>query len=200
MKGSARSLNAGPALALCVACGLLLAQTAAAGPAPTASTALRSRVQAALSSSGKSGENAYARSVWLKTMSARLAPYVSNPGKRRKLLGLVRTEADRAGVPPSLVLAMINVESDFKPWAVSAVGAQGLMQIMPFWLKVAGKPGDNLFNPRTNVRIGCTVLAYYMKRSHGDIAEALQRYYGKRFGTRYTTRVLKLLETRWYWK
>ena len=95
---------------------------------------------------------------------------------------------------------MINVESDFKPWAVSSVGAQGLMQIMPFWLKAAGKPGDNLFNPRTNVRIGCTVLAYYLKHSHGDIAEALQRYYGNRFGTHYTTRVLQLLETRWYWK
>lgn len=133
-------------------------------------------------------------------MSARLEPYVPTARKRRKFLDIVREEAGRAGVPPSLILAMINVESNFKPWAVSAVGAQGLMQIMPFWLKVAGRSGDNLFNPRTNVRIGCTVLAYYLKRSHGDIAEALQRYYGKRFGTRYTSHVLRLLATRWYWK
>ncbi len=200
MNGSQRSHRSGPTLALCVACGLLLARPAVAGPAPSASTTLRTEVHAALSEPDTTDSNHYDRSVWMKTMSVRLAPYVVSPGKRRKLLGLVRTEADRAGVPPSLVLAMINVESDFKPWAVSAVGAQGLMQIMPFWLKVAGKPGDNLFNPRTNVRIGCTVLAYYLKRSHGDIAEALQRYYGKRFGTRYTTRVLRLLETRWYWK
>lgn len=177
-----------------------MVRPAAAGPAPSASTSLRTQVHAALSKPDKADANRYDRSVWVKTMSARLAPYVNNPERRKKLLGLVRTEAGRAGVPPSLVLAMINVESDFKPWAVSAVGAQGLMQIMPFWLKVAGKPGDNLFNPRTNIRIGCTVLAYYLKRSRGDIAEALQRYYGKRFGTRYTTRVLKLLETRWYWK
>ena len=179
---------------------LLLAWPAMGGPAPTASTTLRAQVHSALSRPNKSNDNRYNRSVWMKTMSARLASYISSPKRRKKLLVLVRSEADHAGVPPSLVLAMINVESDFKPWAVSAVGAQGLMQIMPFWLKVAGKPGDNLFNPRTNVRIGCTVLAYYLKRSHGDIAEALQRYYGKRFGTRYTTRVLKLLETRWYWK
>lgn len=133
-------------------------------------------------------------------MSERLARYVHSPKRRKRLLMMVRQEAARVGVPPSLVLAMINVESDFNTWAVSRDGAQGLLQIMPFWLKVAGKPGDNLFNPRTNLRIGCTVLAYYLKRSHGDIAEALQRYYGKRFGTRYTTHILTLLETRWYWK
>lgn len=170
-----------------------------AGPAPTASTALRADVRAALGD-GKTLKARYDRSVWIKTMSARLKPYVPDGPNRRRLLALVHEEAQRAGVPPSLVLAMINVESNFKTWAVSAVGAQGLMQIMPFWLKVAGQPGDNLFKPRTNLRIGCTVLAYYLKRSHGDIAEALQRYYGKRFGTQYATRVLRALETRWYWK
>ena len=200
MKGLASKNNAGWAIAVCMAFGLLPASPVAAGPAPSASTALRTRVHAALTAPDKPNVSRYDRSVWMQTMSRRLVPYVANPKRRKKLLGLVRNEAARAGVPPSLVLAMINVESDFKPWAVSSVGAQGLMQIMPFWLKVAGKPGDNLFNPRTNVRIGCTVLAYYLKRSHGDIAEALQRYYGKRFGTRYTTRVLRLLEMRWYWK
>ena len=180
--------------------GILPANPAVAGPAPSASIALRTRVHAALAAPDKPNGNKYDRSVWMQTMSRRLARYVANPKRRKKLLGLVRNEAENAGVPPSLVLAMINVESDFKPWAVSSVGAQGLMQIMPFWLKVAGKPGDNLFNPRTNVRIGCTVLAYYLKRSRGDIAEALQLYYGKRFGTHYTTRVLRMLETRWYWK
>jgi len=200
MNGSVRANNLKPIHALCMTGALLLAYPAVGGPAPSASSALRARVHSAFNEPQKTNGNRYDRSVWMKTMSTRLASYVRNPGRRKKLLSLVRSEADRAGVPPSLVLAMINVESDFKPWAVSGVGAQGLMQIMPFWLKVAGKPGDNLFNPRTNVRLGCTVLAYYLKRSHGDIAEALQRYYGKRFGNRYTTRVLRLLETRWYWK
>lgn len=180
--------------------GLLLGIQAVAGPAPSASTALRASVRRALAAPGDNFDNRYARSVWLKTMSARLKPYIGNAGKRKQLLLLVHTEAARAQVPSSLVLAMMNVESDFKPWAVSSVGAQGLMQIMPFWVKVAGKPGDNLFNPQTNVRIGCTVLAYYLRRSHGDLTEALQRYYGKRFGTTYATLVIKLLNSRWYWK
>lgn len=189
-----------PMALLALGIGSLAAAQAWAGPAPVASTALRGDVRRAMASPPARGANRYARSVWLKTMSERLQPYVADPGRRRRLLLLVRSEAAQAGVPSSLVLAMINVESDFKPWAVSAVGAQGLMQIMPFWLKVAGKPGDNLFDPRTNIRIGCTVLAYYLDRSHGDLAEALQRYYGKRFGTEYTSRVLKLLNSRWYWK
>ncbi len=188
------------AVILALGIGTLVSVQAWAGPAPAASTALRNDVRRAMASPPVSTANRYARSVWLRTMSERLEPYVSDPGRRRRLLVLVRSEAAHAGVPASLVLAMINVESDFKPWAVSAVGAQGLMQIMPFWLRVAGRPGDNLFDPRTNIRIGCTVLAYYLNRSRGDLAEALQRYYGKRFGTAYTTRVLELLNSRWYWK
>jgi len=157
-------------------------------------------VRSALAAPTHGFRDRYGQSVWMHTMNARLERFVDNPARRRHLLLLVHGEAKRAGVPPSLVLAMINVESDFHRWAVSSAGAQGLMQIMPFWLKVAGKPGDNLFDPRTNVRIGCTVLAYYLKRSHGDIAEALQRYYGRRYGNRYEQKVLRLLSGRWYWK
>ncbi|MGH8127575.1 MAG: transglycosylase SLT domain-containing protein [Gammaproteobacteria bacterium] len=185
---------------LVVGIGLLLGGPAMAGPAPSASTALRASVRSALAAPGDNFNNRYVKSVWLQTMSVRLKPYIDNADKRKQLLLLVHAEAVRAKVPPSLVLAMMNVESAFKPWAVSSVGAQGLMQIMPFWLKVAGKPGDNLFNPQTNVRIGCTVLAYYLKRSHGDLTEALQRYYGKRFGTTYAALVIKLLNSRWYWQ
>lgn len=193
MKGGAAALLVTAAL------GTLASAPVRAGPAPSASTQLRATVRRALTAPDALG-NRYAKSVWLEDMSERLAPFVPDAEKRRRLLGLIHAEAARAGVPASLVLAMINVESDFKPWAVSSVGAQGLMQIMPFWLKAAGKPGDNLFDPQTNLRIGCTVLAYYLRLSHGDIAEALQRYYGNRFGTRYTSRVLQLLNSRWYWK
>lgn len=201
MNASGTTTDWRPAATLaCLIAGLAVALPALGGPAPSASTALRAHVKSALAKEPVARKMRYDRSVWTKTMSARLAPYVANRKRRHRLLGLVHEEATSAGVPPSLVLAMINVESDFKPWAVSSVGAQGLMQIMPFWLKVAGEPGDNLFNPRTNLRIGCTVLAYYLEQTKGDIAEALQRYYGRRFGNRYTTRVLKLLNTRWYWK
>lgn len=184
-------------LAACVIA--LLAAPAGAGPAPQASTALRAAVRDALAAPNPGFQDRFARSVWMQTMSARLASIVKNPERRRRLLLLVHSEATHAGVPASLVLAIINVESNFDRWAVSSAGAQGLMQIMPFWLKVAGEPGDNLFDPRTNVRIGCTVLAYYLKKSHGDIAEALQRYYGKQYGIAYAQRVLVLLSQRWYW-
>jgi len=181
------------------AIALVLSAGSHAGPAPNAGTALRKAVRSALAAPAQGFRDRYGRSVWMRTMSRRLSRFVHDPARRRKLLLLVHGEATHAGVPPSLVLAMINVESGFNRWAVSAAGAQGLMQIMPFWLKVAGKPGDNLFDARTNIRIGCTVLAFYLKRSHGDIAEALQRYYGKRYGNRYENKVLRRLNGRWYW-
>lgn len=183
----------------CTATALATA-AASAGPAPSSATALQAAVTAALKQPDASFPDPYVQTVWLNVMGERLAPYVSDPGKRRRLLLLVHSEAVHAGVSPELVLAMINVESDFDPWAVSPVGAQGLMQIMPFWLKSDGRPGDNLFDPRTNLRLGCTILAYYLKRAHGDIALALQGYYGKEYDNRYAGRVLRLLSDRWYWQ
>ncbi|MGH8224740.1 MAG: transglycosylase SLT domain-containing protein [Gammaproteobacteria bacterium] len=179
---------------------LALAPSAFAGPAPAAATRLTAAVKTAMHAPADGFHDAYLRSVWLQSMSDRLAKYITQTDARNKFLITLHAEAARASVPPQLVLAIVNVESDFDPWAVSATGAQGLMQIMPFWLKEAGKPGDNLFDPRTNLRLGCTILAYYLKRSHGDIALALQSYYGKRYGNVYSGRVLKLLATRWYWK
>jgi len=179
---------------------VVLASPTWAGPAPSSSSALTAAVKTAMHSSDDSFKNDAVRQVWLQTMSARLARTLPDAEKRRKLLLAVHAEATQAKVPPALVLAIINTESNFDPWAVSSAGAQGLMQIMPFWLKKAGKPGDNLFNPRTNLRLGCTILAYYLKRAHGDIALALQNYYGTSYGNNYSGKVLRLLATRWYWK
>lgn len=182
-------------------CGLTAATIlpARAGPVPSTNPHLAAKVRTAMHEPADDFRDVYVRQVWLKVMSARLAPIIAKPQKRRKLLLLVHVQATRAKVPPALVLAIINAESNFDSWAVSPVGAQGLMQIMPFWLKEAGKPGDNLFNPQTNVRLGCTILAYYLKRAHGDFTLALQSYYGNRDGIQYSTRVLRLLATRWYW-
>jgi soluble lytic murein transglycosylase-like protein len=180
--------------------GVALATPAWAGPAPTSSSALTAAVKTAMHSPDDSFKNDAIRQVWLKTMSERLIRTIPDATRRRKLLLAVHAEAMQAKVPPALVLAIINTESNFDPWAVSSAGAQGLMQIMPFWLKKAGKPGDNLFNPRTNLRLGCTILAYYLKRAHGDIALALQNYYGNSYGNNYSGKVLRLLATRWYWK
>lgn len=140
----------------------------------------------------------YDQQVWLTTMSLRFIDIVPDPDERLKLLKLIHAEASRAQVPPQLVLALIQVESKFDPYAVSHSGAVGLMQIMPFWLKLIGRPDDSLVHIETNLRMGCTILKYYLQKSHGDIREALQRYNGATVGIDYSDKVLKALSNRWY--
>lgn len=141
----------------------------------------------------------YVAQVWFMTMSQRLAPLMPDSDKRLALLKMIHQEAARAGVSPELVLAVIDVESRFDRFAVSNAGARGLMQIMPFWLKLIDRPDDNLFHVRTNLRMGCTILKYYLDQSHGDIREALQRYNGVTDGINYSDKVLKALSRKWYW-
>ena len=141
----------------------------------------------------------YDAQVWLMTMSNRLAPTIPDVKQRMALLELIHAEATRASVSPELVLSIINVESNFNRFAVSQAGAQGLMQIMPFWLRLSGQPNGNLFHENTNLRLGCTILKYYLQRSHGDIREALQRYNGATVGIDYSDRVLRALSTKWRW-
>ena len=96
--------------------------------------------------------------VWLTDMSHRLQGRVKDPEERLMILKQVHYEARRSGLEPELVLALINVESNFDHFAISSVGARGLMQIMPFWLEEIGRPDDNLFDISTNLRFGCTIL------------------------------------------
>lgn len=136
--------------------------------------------------------------VWLMDMSRRLKRYVADSGERIRLLKMIHGEANRAGLPPELVLAVIDVESDFDRWAISSAGAQGLMQVMPFWLSEIGRPEDNLHHPRTNLRMGCTILRYYLDRERGDLKRALARYNGSLGRNKYPRRVLDALRTQWY--
>ena len=136
--------------------------------------------------------------VWLLDMSNRLKKKVSQPEKRLKLLRQIHQEASRAKLHPELVLAVIDVESNFDRFAISKAGAQGLMQVMPFWLKEIGQPRDSLFNVRTNLRMGCTILKYYLKKEKGDLTRALARYNGSLGRYKYTNKVFKLLNERWY--
>jgi len=138
------------------------------------------------------------RQVWLRTMSARMVDYVPDPLERTTLLMLIHKEATRAKLPPELVLSVIQVESKFDAYAVSKAGAVGLMQIMPFWLKLIGRPDDSLVHAQTNLRMGCTILKYYITKTHGDLRGALQRYNGATVGIDYSDQVLKALSQRWY--
>lgn len=136
--------------------------------------------------------------VWLVDMSNRLKKKIKHPEKRLKLLRQIHNEASRADLHPELVLAVIDVESNFDRFAISRAGAQGLMQVMPFWLKEIGKPRDSLFNVRTNLRMGCTILKYYLKKEKGDLTRALARYNGSLGRYKYPNKVFKLLNKRWY--
>ena len=136
--------------------------------------------------------------VWLIDMSNRLKKKINDPVKRLNLLKQIHREARRAELHPELVLAVIDVESNFDRFAISKAGAQGLMQVMPFWLKEIGKPRDSLFNVRTNLRMGCTILKYYLKKEKGDLTRALARYNGSLGRYKYPNKVFKLLNKRWY--
>ncbi len=96
--------------------------------------------------------------VWLLDMSTRMAQQVPDPQEHMEILKHVHQEATRAELEPELVLSVIEVESNFDRFAISWVGARGLMQIMPFWLKEIGHPKDNLFDIQTNLRFGCTIF------------------------------------------
>lgn len=135
--------------------------------------------------------------VWLMDMSNRLKKKVPQPEKRIKLLKQIHHEARRAELHPELVLAVIDVESNFNPYAISRAGAMGLMQVMPFWLKEIGRPNDNLFRIRTNLRMGCTILKHYLDKEKGNLTRALMRYNGSLGSYRYTKKVFNALDFRW---
>nr|WP_234981527.1 lytic transglycosylase domain-containing protein [Fontimonas thermophila] len=143
-------------------------------------------------------EHRYDAEVWLVDMSARLRPFLPDDAERLELLRLVHSEARRAKLSPELVLAVIEVESRFDRYAVSVAGAQGLMQIMPFWLEEIGRPDDNLFHVRTNLRMGCTILKFYLDKERGNLINALARYNGSYGRIEYPAKVIEALNRRWY--
>ena len=136
--------------------------------------------------------------VWLVDMASRLAPTVTTAGERLKILRHVHREATRARLEPELVLAVIQVESNFDRFAISSAGARGLMQVMPFWLQEIGREDDILFQITTNLRFGCTILRLYLDRERGNLSRALARYNGSLGQTWYPQRVFRALERRWY--
>ncbi|HEX5363176.1 MAG TPA: lytic transglycosylase domain-containing protein [Gallionella sp.] len=115
---------------------------------------------------------------WLGEMSPRLQKRIPDAEARVDFLSTVHYEATRAGLDPQLVLGLIEVESGFKKYAVSEVGARGYMQVMPFWVKNIGARDQNLFHLRTNLRYGCTILRHYLDIERGSLYRALGRYNG----------------------
>jgi len=138
--------------------------------------------------------------VWLVDMSGRLKRYIKDTEQRLTLLKKVHAEAQRAGLEPELVMSVIHVESAFDRFAISYVGAQGLMQVMPFWKKEIGRPDDNLTSMQTNLRYGCTILKHYIDKEKGNLIRALARYNGSLGRTKYPEKVLLFWEKYWFVK
>ncbi len=128
--------------------------------------------------------------AWLAATGPKLAARVTDARERRELLATVHYEATRAGLDPQLVLGVIHHESGFKKYAVSVADARGYMQVMPFWTKLIGAPGHNLFHLRTNLRYGCVILRHYLERESGDLYRALGRYNGSLGRAEYPNAVL----------
>ena len=134
---------------------------------------------------------------WLGAMSARLEKRIPNREYRIDLLRSVHYEATRAGLDPQLVLGLMQVESGFRKYAVSSAGARGYMQVMPFWVKLIGRPEDSLFDLRTNLRYGCTILRHYLDIEKGDLYRALGRYNGSLGQPEYPNMVRAAWQNQW---
>ena len=176
---------------------LIVAQPGIAAVKPSQDPLLLAKLGEALTQTTAAADPFDAQ-VWLLANDTRLARYVKDANQRLQILQNVYAQAHIQKLDPDLVLALMHVESYFDPFAISRVGAQGLMQIMPFWRKELGRDQDNLTDIETNIRYGTTILAHYIERSDGDLVEALGRYNGSKGRLKYP----ELVFDRWrrFWQ
>ena len=135
--------------------------------------------------------------AWLEEMSRRLTRRIPDAEFRMDFLNTLHYEAHRAGLDPELMLGLIEVESGFKKYAVSVVGARGFTQVMPFWVDTIGTRDHNLFHLRTNLRYGANILRHYLDIERGDLFRALGRYNGSLGKAEYPNAVLAAWSKRW---
>jgi soluble lytic murein transglycosylase-like protein len=145
-------------------------------------------------------EDKFDEQVWRATMEPKLQAVVKDHKERADILHHVHCEARRLQLPPGLVMAVIDVESRFDRWAVSSAGAVGLMQVMPFWPQQLGMTNHELVRIPQNLRMGCTILKFYLDREKGDYTKALARYNGSIGRRNYADLVLTRLANRWQYQ
>ena len=177
--------------------GLAASPAGASPSAPPVDPELRAELRQAIARAD-SFHDRFDAEVWLLDMSTRMTPYIRDEQQRLRLLRLVHQAATRAGLKPDLVLAVIHVESLFDPYALSYVGAQGVMQVMPFWKAEIGRPDDNLIDLATNLQYGCAILKFYLDKENGNLRRALARYNGSLGSNRYPDKVLDYWYSYWY--
>ena len=142
-------------------------------------------------------QNPAEEKAWLTEMSKRLAKRIPKESERLEFLTTLHWEASRAGVDPQLMLGLIQVESGFRKYAVSRVGARGYTQVMPFWVRTIGTRDHNLFQLRTNLRYGALILRHYIDIERGDLYRALGRYNGSLGRPEYPTLVVGAWKRHW---
>jgi soluble lytic murein transglycosylase-like protein len=104
------------------------------------------------------------------------APEPAQPRPRKAAYDdLIHAAAAKHALPPTLVEAVVKVESDFDPLVVSHKGARGLMQVMPATGERFGVHRDELFEPKRNIAAGTAYLAWLLKR-YNDVDLALAAY------------------------
>jgi soluble lytic murein transglycosylase-like protein len=161
---------------------------------------LRDILANTIATSGECFANRFDAEIWYKLMESKLQHAVKDRDERLLILKTVFCEATRPGeqrLPPGLVLAVMEVESAFDRWAVSSAGAVGLMQVMPFWPEDLGMKRHQLTQVEANIRMGCAILRFYMRREKNDIHKALARYNGSVGRRTYSDKVVKRWTTRW---
>ncbi|MEO6514237.1 MAG: lytic transglycosylase domain-containing protein [Steroidobacteraceae bacterium] len=138
--------------------------------------------------------------VWYTLMEPKLHGVVKDHNERIQILKTAFCEAHRPGeqrLPPGLVLALMDIESHFNRWAVSSAGAVGLMQVMPFWPAELGMQRHELTQVEANMRMGCAILRFYLRREKNDVRKALARYNGSVGRREYPDKVVQRWTTRW---
>ena len=189
--------------ALCLAWLPRMAQAGAQAEEPLADS-VRTALSAAIGRSAPALSFADARQrqqceTWAASLENKLLKRKPDDLVRKEFLVTVCYEAKRAGLEPSLVLGLIQVESGFRKYAVSRAGARGYMQVMPFWVKLIGSEESNLFHLRTNLRFGCTILRHYLDIEKGNLFRALGRYNGSLGKAEYPNMVRGAWERHWSW-
>ena len=187
---------------LCLAVAPRMALAGAQAEEPLADS-VRTALSAAIGRSAPALTFADARQrqqceAWASSLEGKLLKKKPEELVRKEFLVTVCYEARRAGLEPSLVLGLIQVESGFRKYAISPVGARGYMQVMPFWSRLIGT-GDpaSLFHMKTNLRFGCVILRHYLDREKGNLFMALGRYNGSRGRAEYPNMVTAAWRT---WK
>lgn len=180
------------ALALC----LLAVAGARAATSANPDPALIEKLAISLADTSEAADR-FDAEVWLRASEQRLVRYLQSHDERLELLRIVYREAHRQNLDADLVLAVMQVESAFDRFAISRVGAQGLMQVMPFWREEIGRPQDNLTEVETNIRYGTTILAHYLDVARNDLVDALARYNGSRGRLKYPELVVTAWRKTW---